>query len=179
MSRKDSAKRTGDILLTCNPGCAIGVLTADCLPIIFYDPNNHACAIAHAGWRGTVAGVAQETVRLMHSSFRTDPSNLQVYFGPSAQVCCYEVDSGFSRYIEKQHHSTVFIFKNKKLFFDNAKLNHLKLCEVGVLEKNISLKHNVCTICDCSYHSYRRDGKSYGHQVTAVSLTEPRHNCSI
>lgn len=166
-------KRTGDILLTNHVGCALGILTADCLPIIFYDPDHHACAIAHAGWRGAAAGVAQKTIALMKEHFSSDPASLRVYFGPSARVCCYEVQPDFCDHIETGYHKAVFVRKAQKLLFDNVKLNYLQLRHMGVQAKHICCRNNTCTICDRSYHSYRRDGKNYTHQVTVVALKNP------
>jgi len=164
-------KRSGDILISNHPGCALGVLTADCLPIILYDQANHAVAIVHAGWKGTVAGIAQKAVLLMCEQFKTDPTDLIVLFGPSAQACCYEVDNCFYNHVASNYHSHSFFQRAGKILFDNSKLNYLQLLEMGVFEKNIDRHCNKCTICDESYHSYRRDGKKYGLQATIVVLT--------
>jgi YfiH family protein len=84
-----------DFIVTNVPHIAIGVATADCLPIIFYDPINSVVAAAHAGWQGTVKSIAVKTVQEMHQHFGTQPENLQVFFGPSASVDAYEVSADF------------------------------------------------------------------------------------
>ena len=79
----------GDIILTNLEDVGIGVLTADCLPVIFYDNVRHAIAIAHAGWKGTVAKVSQRAIKMMQERFKSDPKDIEVHFGPSAKTCCY------------------------------------------------------------------------------------------
>src|SRR5438477_544569 len=73
----------------------IGILTADCLPIIFYDPYNNIISIAHAGWRGTMQNIAIKVIETMRNSFKSKPENIEVFFGPSAKDCCYEVGENF------------------------------------------------------------------------------------
>ena len=90
----------GDFLITNQKNIGIGVMTGDCLPIIFYDQKNNVIGIAHAGWKGSVAGVAQKTIAAMHDAFDTQASDLQIFFGPSARECCYEVQEDFVRNFE-------------------------------------------------------------------------------
>ncbi len=85
----------GDYLVTQEKNLDIGVLTADCLPIIFYDNESEACGIAHAGWKGTVQEIAPKIIHHMQQAFKTKVDNLQVWFGPAAQICCYEVQKDF------------------------------------------------------------------------------------
>ena len=63
----------------------------DCLPILIYDPMRHAVGLAHAGWRGTVAGMASSLVQAMVESYASDPATLVAVVGPAIGPCCYEV----------------------------------------------------------------------------------------
>jgi YfiH family protein len=81
----------GDALLTADPGVALMTLHADCVPIFLVDPDRPAIATVHAGWRGTVADVAGESVRAMAQAFGTRPSRLLAYLGPAIGPCCYVV----------------------------------------------------------------------------------------
>ncbi|MGB9597772.1 MAG: peptidoglycan editing factor PgeF, partial [Candidatus Poribacteria bacterium] len=80
-----------DALITSSNIVSIGVLTADCVPVMIFDPKTLSIGIAHAGWKGTVLRIAQKTILKMKSAFGTDPSNCLIILGPSIMQCCYEV----------------------------------------------------------------------------------------
>jgi hypothetical protein len=162
-------QREGDFLITNTPGCAVGVLTGDCLPIVIYDYNNGVVSVVHAGWRGSVAGIVNKVIHSMQKKFSSKLRDILVYFGPSAKKCCYEVGRDFHNNINK-YRDECFVSKNKKHFFDNIKYNFISSIDLGVLEENIILDNNICTICDLSFHSYRRDNKMSGRQATVVVL---------
>ena len=161
-------EQEGDFLITNRPGCAMGVLTADCLPIILYDAINQACGIIHAGWRGSVSGISKRAVEAMRVYFDTRPENLIVYFGPSAKNCCYAVDNDFYKIIPKEYEQNVVCAAGTKFFLDNVELNRLQMLDVGVLSENMNFSNNTCTICNLSYHSFRRSGVQAGRQASIV-----------
>ena len=80
-----------DVLVTDRPGLPLAIFTADCLPIIVYDPTHRRLAVVHAGWRGTVRSVAREAAgALIQAGSRAE--DLIAVIGPSIGPCCYEVD---------------------------------------------------------------------------------------
>ena len=81
-----------DALVTDQPGVMVAVRTADCVPVLVHDPQRRVVAAIHAGWRGAVAGIVPKTIGLMRSRFGSDSAQMHVSIGPSAGVCCYEVD---------------------------------------------------------------------------------------
>ena len=211
----------GDFLITAQQHIGIGVMTADCLPIALYDTKNHAAAVVHAGWRGSAERIAQEAVKMMQSSCGSHVQDLKIFFGPSAKVCCYQVNEEFEKKIEKSWFDTIasqslttngltipvrpecspfdiaqdelrertcpakpwrrriegsnkniFIRYNNQLYFDLPLFNVLQLQEIGVPEGAISIAHNLCTICDHRFFSYRRQGQGAGRQMTIISLHE-------
>lgn len=83
--------RIGDTLITDQPGCAVGVFTADCLPILLADPQRGAVAAVHAGWRGSLLRIAQKAVAAMTTTFGSLPSQILAALGPAIGRCCYEV----------------------------------------------------------------------------------------
>jgi YfiH family protein len=83
---------TGDALLTRTPGQPLAVFTADCLGVIVIDPDRRVLAVAHAGWRGTVAGLMAEVVRHLVGLGASRPEHLHAVIGPAIGPCCYEVD---------------------------------------------------------------------------------------
>src|SRR5271170_2732840 len=81
----------GDALITRRPGIAISIRTADCFPILLADPEHHAVAAVHAGWRGTAEGIVGRTLDAMRSGFDTSPGQIVAAIGPGIGACCYEV----------------------------------------------------------------------------------------
>lgn len=161
----------GDFLVTRQHGLGIGVTTADCLPIVLYDKVSHVVAIVHAGWKGSLGGIVQRCVKNMEDLFQTQPEKLQVFFGPAAKACCYEVQQDFyDAFMEQGADSLAFLKKKNKIYFDNAVFASFQLRNLGIPSENIYTKYNMCTICDTSFCSYRRDKDKAGRQVTIVAL---------
>ncbi len=166
----DMFRDRGDMLLSNRKAVGVGVLTADCLPIVLYDALCHCIAIVHAGWRGTLKNIVAKTVESMQNQFGCVPQHLQVFFGPSAKVCCYEVQKDFLQGLEESVFADQVIINRGRLFFDLSLLNKLQLLDVGVLPERINDRYNICTICKKFFHSYRRDGKFAGRQATIAVL---------
>jgi YfiH family protein len=161
----------GDFLTTNQPGVGLGVLTADCVPIVFYDPINHAVAIAHAGWRGTVGGIAVSALERMKKNYKTDARTVQIFFGPSAQTCCYEVGTDFMGNVTRADlWDQVIIQRENRLFFDVSKYNRLLLGEAGVPAVAFNQSWVRCTICTVPFFSHRRQGALAGRQATLITL---------
>ena len=160
----------GDFLITVHKQIGIGVMTADCLPIAFYDKKNKVAAIAHAGWRGTVAGIAQETVIRMGKEYGTQAAHLEVFFGPSARSCCYQVDDAFVKNLKMEYQDRIIAFRKGQAYFDMPGLNILQLQELGISVQAISTAYNFCTICDHRFFSHRRQAENAGRQMTVIVL---------
>jgi polyphenol oxidase len=161
----------GDFIITNLKNVGIGVLTADCLPVVFYDSEKNVAAVAHAGWRGTVAKINEKVIRLMQEKFGTKLENLKIFFGPCAKSCCYQVQEEFLQDSEISKFSAdVILKKNNSLFFDLPKLAKLQLLNLGIKEKQIDTSYNLCTICFSNFHSYRRDKENSGRQATVIYL---------
>ncbi len=166
-------KNESDFLITDLANVGIGVMTADCLPIVLHDKVNGVVAIAHAGWKGTVAGIAVKTVERMQKMYGTRGENLTVFFGPSAKPCCYQVDKNFKQNLDGFAHPDKVLFERSdgNLYFDLALLNRIELEAIGVRKDAFHLEYNMCTICTESFCSFRRDGQRAYRQMTIVSLT--------
>ena len=80
-----------DAMITDLPGVAIGVRTADCIPVLLYDPVKKAAAAIHSGWRGTVSKIIGKTVIKMQSTYASQPSDILAYIGPGICVDCFQV----------------------------------------------------------------------------------------
>lgn len=83
-----------DALVTADKGVGLMVMSADCVPVLFYDPVKQVIAAVHAGWRGTVARIVMETVSIMQEKFDCCPGDIRAGIGPSIGKCCFEVSRG-------------------------------------------------------------------------------------
>lgn len=162
-----------DALVTDRPGVMVAVRTADCVPILVHDPQRRVVAAIHAGWRGAVAGIVPKTVALMATRFRSDPTGLRVSIGPSAGVCCYEVDEPVLNQLGhcvSSWQEVVRDHRNGRAHLDLKRLIRRQLHEVGVRAESVTTV-NLCTIChDELFFSYRREGKVLGTMVSGIGL---------
>jgi len=111
-------KTEGDWLITNQPNIGIAILTADCLPIVFYEPTQQIVGVAHAGWRGSVANIGGVVIAEMQKAFGIKPEDVVVHFGPAARKCCYEVTPEFLGNLEQFDFKDLLVEKGDgKLFF--------------------------------------------------------------
>lgn len=171
ISRIRSFADEGDFLMTDLHDVGLGVMTADCLPIVMYDTRNHAAAIVHAGWRGSVQGIALRALETMQNEYNTQRDHLQIFFGPSAKVCCYEFGEDMIDNFDAYPYAVrAFQRYGEQLFFDLPGFNKLQLESVGVKKKAFHLEYSICTMCDDKFYSHRRQKEQAGRQMTVVSL---------
>ena len=162
-----------DALVTCDPGTALMVFTADCTPILFHDPVTGAVGAAHAGWRGTAADIAGKTVRAMVSQFGCDPANIRAAIGPNIGPCCFETDADVPEAMLAALGDAAmpWIIPRENKFYVNLKeLNRLFLLRAGVRWVEVS---TACTACDPDrYWSHRRTGALRGSQGAIIVCKE-------
>ena len=130
----------GDFLITNIPSIGLGIMTADCLPLIINDPIHNVIAIVHAGWKGTINNIAINVIKKMQKLFKTNLDNVHIIFGPSAKKCCYEVNKNFIPYVKNNrlvNDKKVLHWRNGKLFFDLPGFNQL-LLEAAKVKKMYS-----------------------------------------
>lgn len=96
---RESAIGDADALMTNEKGVLLASFYADCVPLYFWDPKQEAVALAHAGWKGTVAEIAVRTVEAMREAYGSRPADIQAAIGPSIGGCCYEVDENVLRHV--------------------------------------------------------------------------------
>lgn len=166
----ESFSEEGDFLITNKRHLKIGVKTADCTPIIFYDPIQSCIGIVHAGWKGTTAKIAANIVGKMGQEYLSKPEDVLVWIGPSAKTCCYEVGKDFYKNLESKWQNSCLEERSEKIYFDLQNYNKLALLEAGIQEDKINLQFNECTICNTSYGSYRREGENTLLQISYIVL---------
>jgi YfiH family protein len=145
-----------DALVTGTAGVAIGVLAADCLPVLFADPEHHAVAVAHAGRRGLVAGVLQATVARMAAS-GADPSRTTAVIGPGICGRCYEVPAQMRAQVADAVPGTWSRTTQGTPAVDLAAGAARVLAASGIGDVRVT---GICTAEDPRWYSHRRDGRT-------------------
>lgn len=166
----------GDFLITRLPYAGIGIVTADCLPVIVYDRRFHAAGVAHAGWRGAVLRVVPMMLKKMKELYGSTESDFILFFGPSAKRCCYEVSADFIDHLDEYPFSDKVLQRQAgKVFFDLPLFVELQLAHQGINPRELRREYNNCTICDHRFHSYRRgtsnqEANLTGRQMTVITV---------
>jgi len=160
-----------DGMVTAEHGVYLGALTADCVPLLFIAPKQKLAAAVHAGWRGTLAGIAEKTVRSFKSQYDVAASELEVALGPSIGVCCYEVNDDVAGPLMKKWGSLTtpsIAVKDGKSFVNLSRLNRDILRAAGVPGSQL-FQVGPCTRCAADdFFSYRREGGETGRQISVV-----------
>lgn len=186
-----------DAIVTQQKGLGIAVRTADCIPVLLYDPIRKVVAAVHAGWRGTVQYIVHDTIALMKTRFGIAPSNLMAQIGPGIALASFQVgaevvemfrSAGFPMSQIYEFQGEILTDANLKTQLENTSANastprsmagghHINLFEAnrwmlekcGVLPANI----NVCgidTYTDCNFFSARREGNDCGRIHSGIRL---------
>ena len=172
----DGARPPADALVTATPGLVIGVLSADCGPVLFADREAGVIGAAHAGWKGALTGVLESTIAAM-ISLGARRAHIAASLGPSISHRNYEVGSEFvERFLEKDSSYAVFFTPSPReghAMFDLPGLTTKRLTDAGVTAENLDL----CTYADEErFFSYRRtthrSEPDYGRQISAISIRE-------
>ncbi|MBR5712636.1 MAG: peptidoglycan editing factor PgeF [Lachnospiraceae bacterium] len=148
-----------DGLITDEENVALIVFTADCVPVYLCDPVRRAIGLCHAGWRGTVAGIAGITVNAMHDTFGSEPSDIVAVVGPSLCHDCFEVGEEVAdEFVRAYGEETVFLKTGSKPHVDLWKANAMDLVRAGVSADHVSIG-GLCTMC--------RPKLLFSHRATA------------
>lgn len=172
---KESRIPDTDALVTNQKDICLMVLSADCVPVLLYDPECKVIAAVHAGWKGTVSKIVAETVRIMQEEFGCFSQNILAGIGPSIGKCCFEVENEVAdlfRHLYPQYPEFVTGGKAKgKYQVDLWAVNRQELVEAGLKSENIEVA-GLCSMCHPDhFFSYRRDGKQAGRFGAGIVLT--------
>lgn len=188
----------GDGLITRQPGLLLGILSADCLPILIVDARQRVVTALHCGWRGTVRRLAQKAVGRMQMMFGSQPADLRVAIGPGIRSCCYVVgaevldefagqfpyaDSLFRTRsrpltsLETKHSVMIRPFRfgpgprlKNETCLDLPLANVRQLRDAGVPESQIA-SETPCTSCNPElFFSHRRDNGYTGRMMAVVGI---------
>jgi len=167
------ASTAADALLTDVPGVLLGIMTADCLPLIIADKKARAVAVVHAGWRGLEKGVAAAAVAELQSTFSVPVTDLSVYAGPAIGVCCFtvgfEVIECFRNLPELSGGNDWYQKSGSGFQLDLLAVQKAQLLAAGLADSDFHAV-NVCTCCQDLCFSYRRDHAITGRQLAFVGI---------
>lgn len=165
-----------DALITREPGLFICVQTADCVPILLFDPQKKVVAAVHAGWRGTVSKIARSTVQKMSDTFDCNPSDILAGIGPSIHMHAYEVGAEVVEAVKSNFsHSNALLkpsLTEGRAYLDLWEANRHVLLEAGLTEENIEVM-GLCSFEHAGlFYSARREGAATGRMVSGIRLAE-------
>lgn len=158
-----------DAVMTDVPHVCIGVSTADCIPILLYDAEQHACCAVHAGWRGTVQSIAAKAIAAMQLTYDTRPATLYACIGPGISLEHFEVgDEVYRAFAGAGFDMDKISRRYEKWHIDLWKCNRIQLESAGVAPQNIHVA-GVCTYSRTDeYFSARRLGQLSGRVFTGI-----------
>lgn len=164
--------KIGDGLITKKRNVALGVFSADCLPIFLFDPKKKIIGILHAGWKGSFKEISKKAI-FIFKKLGSAPKDILVYIGPSICKNCYFVNEKRAKIFSKkfpEFAKKVIIKKRKKYYLDLRLLNKLILMKLGVLPKHIQIS-KICTFSRKNYFSFRREKtKLKGENLSLICL---------
>lgn len=160
-----------DAVITDKKHILIGVLVADCVPILLHDKIKGVIGAVHAGWRGTAAQILKKTIASMQERFRSLPEDISVAIGPSIRQCSYEVDEDVNIAVqEATGEGDYYRRQGDKYYVDLSSANRIQALSMGVPLQNI-WQSDECTFCKPEkYYSYRYSGGSSGRQGGFIGM---------
>jgi YfiH family protein len=149
-----------DALVTREQGLHVAVRTADCLPILLADPQKRAVAAIHAGWRGTVAGIAKSAVARLAIEYGSRAEDVHAAIGPGIGVCCFEVGPEVASQFGQHGRVNIHLANEVARQLEDA----------GIPSRQI-VASDACTMCGHDqFWSYRREGEKAGRMWSGVGL---------
>lgn len=163
-----SPETEADAVWTDVPGTAVGVRTADCVPILIEDPRGRVAAV-HAGWRGVINEITARTVeQLLARGARVD--ELRVGIGPCIQRCCFEVDGDLPERFSKAFGDELVLRhpERSKPHLDLPRAVAKTLARLGVPADHVAALPQ-CTMCDGRFFSHRREHGLTGRHLSFIT----------
>ncbi len=172
VGRADRGKAfTADALMTNEPGVALFLHTADCLPAAFYDPTRHAIALAHLSWRSLDLGLAGKTLRCLIERYDSDPADIRVSIGPSIRKQSYVFDE-VSQKDDARWRPHVSRTSDGKYSVDLAGFAAAEMRGIGVRNEHIEVSPMDTASAPDHFSHYRavRNGEPEGRMATVLAL---------
>lgn len=168
-----------DAFVTNLPGVAIGVRTADCIPVLLYDPVKRVVAAVHAGWKGTVLHISQKAIGLMNQRFGSSPADIRAVLGPGIGPESFQVGEEVAEHFKNAGFPIGEIWSfhgtgdgspmSGGHHIDLWKSNQWLLEQAGILKENIQVV-GIDTFTAGEFFSARREGVQCGRIINAIKL---------
>lgn len=164
-----------DGLITDTPGVCLTIFSGDCIPILLYDPIRRCIAAAHAGWRGTAAGIAARAVQAMTQTYGSHPEHILAAIGPGIGPCCFETHADVPDSLRAAlgEQAAPYIRARSapgKFSVDLKEINAHWLRQAGVSQSHIALC-SACTACHLDlFWSHRVQGGKRGSMAAVIQL---------
>lgn len=161
-----------DGMITSHTGIGLTAFFADCVPLFFYDMEQQAIGIAHAGWKGTAAQIAVQTVEAMKRNYGSRPEYILAAIGPSIGFCCYEVDERVAAPMREldEAKKALQVVGDGKSMLDLKEINRQLMIKAGILPEHIEISQ-LCTSCRTDvFYSHRKEGGSTGRMAGWIYL---------
>ncbi len=154
-----------DAVITSEKKILIGILVADCVPLLIFDKGKEVIGAVHAGWKGTAKQVLKNAIKAMLTRYRCYTEDISVAIGPSIRQCCYEVGADVMAEVrEATGEGDYYHREGNKYFLDLASANKIQALDAGILQEKIWLS-GECTFCNPDkFYSYRYSKNSIGRQ---------------
>jgi len=163
----------GDGLVTDQPGLLLGVLTADCMPVLIVDVEKRIVAAVHAGWRGTLKRILGKAVATLQSRFACHPRDCMAVVGPAIRGCCYEVGEEVMQAFHKEFGYPPELFQsrlNGKQSLDLPTACRLQLLHSGLSAENV-FSDPPCTSCNLDqFFSHRAEQGKTGRMMSLIGV---------
>lgn len=167
----DESLRQADIILTDQPNVTLFMRFADCVPILLHDPRQGVIGVAHAGWMGTLRGVAGSTVEAMKRNYGSNPADIIAGIGPSIGPDHYEIGADVILQVMQKHGDEAELFlksHNGKIHFNLWEANRVALEHAGVEHIEVC---GICTACHTQdWFSHRAEKGRTGRFGALISL---------
>ncbi len=153
----DKSIHEGDAIYTNEKNIAVGVFTADCVPILIYDKRKEVVAAVHSGWKGTLKKITYKTISKIVNEYGSDPKDIKIYIGPHNRGCCYEFGrEALEDFNNDELYKDLNIYSKGKLDLSKCIVEQILLAKVP--KENI-IDLQICTFCSKEYKmfSFRKD----------------------
>ena len=162
-----------DALISDRPRLPLGIITADCFPVILVAPQRPALGIVHSGRHGTAHGVVLAAIQLLYKRFGANPTDVFAAIGPGIGGCCYEIDEANAVPFRMQYTTTDGVYRPSRQHHWYVNLQRaiaIQLQVSGVPSSHV-WSADLCTACHPRwFYSYRRDGVHSGRMLTVAML---------
>jgi len=156
-----------DAFITNQKNIFLGILTADCFPVLIYDRKNKAAGAAHAGWKGTAKNISGMTIEAMKKQFGTSPSDCRVWIATGISGKEYEVGREVASRFDSKYLAPA---RKDRFLLDLASVNLDQMLDTGIHPASIE-RSPFCTVRNNSaFFSYRKEGGTTGRLLSLIGL---------